>query len=175
MRGDNEISKNYNSSNNSIGIFFFFCGSSGKYRTKNNKNKKFSFMHHIITSVEKRGKGIIAITIIIIIFSLSGALRLLVENSFINYFKSTTQIYKSLKTIDQKLGGTTPLDVIVTFKQKKSPTKSISNQILLIWGIVLIVLRRSIKKMPMIRSIGLLPLKCKPYKKYTIILKQIPT
>ncbi len=95
-------------------------------KIKNNKDKKFSFMHHVITSVERRGKSITAITIIIIIFSLSGAPRLLVENSFINYFKSTTQIYKSLKTIDQKLGGTTPLDVVLTFKQEKGPTKSIS-------------------------------------------------
>jgi predicted RND superfamily exporter protein len=95
-------------------------------KTKEHKNKNFSFMHHVIVSVERRKKSIIGITFIIIIFSLSGAPKLLVENSFINYFKSTTEIYKSLKTIDQKLGGTTPLDVVITFKKDKSPVKSVS-------------------------------------------------
>ena len=42
-----------------------------------------------------------------------GVTRLVVENSFINYFKDTTEIYQGLKVIDEKLGGTTPLDVIV--------------------------------------------------------------
>ena len=38
-----------------------------------------------------------------------------VENSFINYFNKKTEIYKGMKLIDDKLGGTTPLDVIVKF------------------------------------------------------------
>jgi hypothetical protein len=41
-----------------------------------------------------------------------------VENSFINYFKSDTEIYKGMKQIDDKLGGTTPLDVIIKFEEK---------------------------------------------------------
>jgi len=36
-----------------------------------------------------------------------------VENSFIDYFKKSTEIYQGMKVIDQKLGGTTPLDVLV--------------------------------------------------------------
>jgi predicted RND superfamily exporter protein len=59
---------------------------------------------------------VIFITIVIVIFSLSGASRLYVENSFIDYFKSDTEIYQGMKTIDESLGGTTPLDVIITFK-----------------------------------------------------------
>ena len=39
-----------------------------------------------------------------------------VENSFIDYFKESTEIYQGMKIIDQKLGGTTPLDVIVQFE-----------------------------------------------------------
>ena len=34
--------------------------------------------------------------------------RLVVENSFIDYFKQSTEIYQGMKVIDQKLGGTTP-------------------------------------------------------------------
>ena len=39
-----------------------------------------------------------------------------VENSFIDYFKKDTEIYKGMKLIDDKLGGTTPLDIIIEFK-----------------------------------------------------------
>jgi len=42
-----------------------------------------------------------------------GGSKLMVENSFIDYFKKSTEIYQGMKVIDQKLGGTTPLDVIV--------------------------------------------------------------
>ena len=46
-----------------------------------------------------------------------------VENSFINYFKSNTEIYKGMKVIDENLGGTTPLDVIIKFKEDKNIVK----------------------------------------------------
>ncbi|MFT5042708.1 MAG: putative RND superfamily exporter protein [Hyphomicrobiaceae bacterium] len=42
-----------------------------------------------------------------------GVSTLSVENSFINYFKESTEIYQGMLLADQKLGGTTPLDVIV--------------------------------------------------------------
>ncbi len=44
-----------------------------------------------------------------------GITQLSVESSFVNYFRSSTDVYKSLSFIDQKLGGTTPLEVIVNF------------------------------------------------------------
>ncbi len=95
---------------------------------KKKSNKNFSFMHHIITTVERRQTLVISITVLLIIFSITALPKLLVENSFINYFKSTTEIYKSLKTIDQKLGGTTPLDVVVTFKKEQSSKPDVSKQ-----------------------------------------------
>lgn len=60
-------------------------------------------------------KIIFGATLIAIIFSITGASQLIVENSFINYFKKNTSIYKGMKIIDQELGGTTPLDVVLTF------------------------------------------------------------
>jgi len=39
--------------------------------------------------------------------------KLEVENSFIDYFKKDTEIHQGMKKIDQHLGGTTPLDVVV--------------------------------------------------------------
>ena len=60
-------------------------------------------------------------------FSLTGASRLIVENSFINYFKKDTQIYKSMKVIDEQLGGTTPLDIILTFPKAKEIQENTSD------------------------------------------------
>jgi predicted RND superfamily exporter protein len=62
---------------------------------------------------------IFVITGIIIILSFVGISRLEVENSFINYFSKKTEIYKGMKLIDEKLGGTTPLEVILKFPEKK--------------------------------------------------------
>jgi predicted RND superfamily exporter protein len=62
---------------------------------------------------------IFTITGLVIILSAIGISRLEVENSFINYFNKNTEIYKGMKLIDEKLGGTTPLEVILKFPQKK--------------------------------------------------------
>ena len=64
-------------------------------------------------------KSIYAITGIVIILSLIGISRLEVENSFINYFSKKTEIYKGMKLIDEELGGTTPLEVILKFPKKE--------------------------------------------------------
>ena len=64
-------------------------------------------------------KIIFVLTFIVIILSLVGINRLEVENSFINYFSKKTEIYKGMKLIDEKLGGTTPLEVILKFPIKE--------------------------------------------------------
>ena len=63
-------------------------------------------------------KVIFGSSVLIILLSLYGISKLEVENSFINYFNKKTEIYKGMKLIDDKLGGTTPLDVILKFPQK---------------------------------------------------------
>ena len=59
-----------------------------------------------------------------IFYSISGIIKLEVENSFINYFDKETEIYKGMKKIDDELGGTTPLNVILNFPTKKQKDKS---------------------------------------------------
>ncbi len=66
-------------------------------------------------------KIIFAISGMIVVLSLIGISRLEVENSFINYFSKKTEIYKGMKLIDEKLGGTTPLEVIIKFSKKELP------------------------------------------------------
>ena len=57
------------------------------------------------------GKKIIWISGIILLLSILGISYLEVENSFIDYFKKNTEIYKGMKVIDEQLGGTTLLDI----------------------------------------------------------------
>jgi predicted RND superfamily exporter protein len=59
--------------------------------------------------------SIFGVTIAVIILSIFGISKLEVENSFINYFDKDTEIYKGMKLIDEELGGTTPLEVIIKF------------------------------------------------------------
>ncbi len=80
--------------------------------------------------VEHYKNIIIVVSILVVLFSLSGAAKLIVENSFINYFRPSTEIYKGMEIIDSKLGGTTPLDVIVRFKDKtKTKAKTIQTNL----------------------------------------------
>ena len=68
---------------------------------------------------------VMAFSTIILILSIYGMTRLKVENSFINYFDKKTEIYQGMKLIDEKLGGTTPLEIILKFKD--SDNKSTKN------------------------------------------------
>lgn len=87
------------------------------------KNKPFTF--YVSNIVFTYRKTILVVTSLIVIFSISGATKLRVENSFIDYFKKNTQIYQGMKLIDQKLGGTTPLDVVITFKENSDDISKI--------------------------------------------------
>jgi predicted RND superfamily exporter protein len=71
---------------------------------------------------EFHGNKVIVLSIVCAIISLVGVSRLKVENSFINYFSKDTEIYQGMKLIDEKLGGTNPLDVILKFgAQQETP------------------------------------------------------
>jgi len=87
----------------------------------------FSLVQVCSKIVEKQGKLILLGSLILCIFSFSGASRLIVENSFINYFKQSTEIFKGMKIIDEKLGGTTPLDIILTFNTLKETSIATAN------------------------------------------------
>ena len=64
---------------------------------------------------KKRTILVLSLTSLILIASILGISKLEVENSFINYFDKETEIYKGMKKIDDDLGGTTPLNVILKF------------------------------------------------------------
>jgi len=84
------------------------------------KGEKESLIISFLSKVaQKNTKTIFASVGVVIAISISGILKLEVENSFINYFDEKTEIYKGMKLIDDKLGGTTPLNVIVKFPVKE--------------------------------------------------------
>ena len=56
---------------------------------------------------------VISASLLVLFLSSWGISKLTVENKFIDYFKSSTEIYKGLSLIDRKLGGTATLDVII--------------------------------------------------------------
>ena len=84
------------------------------------KEYKDSYITSFLRKVSiKNQKFIFSTSILIIILSIFGISKLEVENSFINYFSKKTEIYKGMKLIDEKLGGTTPLEIILKFPEKE--------------------------------------------------------
>ncbi len=81
---------------------------------------KFSLTSILAKFTQGHGPLILVISCIAFIISAVGISKLVVENSFIDYFKHTTEIYQGMKVIDQNLGGTTPLDVIVEIKNPET-------------------------------------------------------
>jgi|TARA_B110000211_G_scaffold215592_1_gene257943 predicted RND superfamily exporter protein len=87
------------------------------------KDTEKSFITSMLSSFTKNNKILIfGSTLFIILFSIIGISKLEVENSFINYFDKETEIYKGMKKIDDDLGGTTPLNIILKFPVKQKET-----------------------------------------------------
>jgi len=92
-----------------------FVNDSNIYFIKKESSKITNFFKD--KSINKKNI-VFGLTSIIIVLSIFGITKLEVENSFINYFNKNTEIYKGMKLIDDKLGGTTPLEVIIKFPKK---------------------------------------------------------
>ena len=56
---------------------------------------------------------ILSISIFITFLFLIGINNLKVENKFIDYFKKNTEIYQGMSELDEKLGGTATLDIVI--------------------------------------------------------------
>ncbi len=83
-----------------------------------NRNSVFT---NLLGKLSINNKSLIFTASILIFFiSVFGISKLEVENSFINYFSKDTEIYKGMKLIDEELGGTTPLEVIIKFPKKEN-------------------------------------------------------
>ena len=79
------------------------------------------FTAALARATERHGGKVLALALALALLSAYGIARLKVENSFINYFSSDTEIYRGLRLIDERLGGTTPLDIVLNFDSEHAP------------------------------------------------------
>lgn len=84
----------------------------------NGSRKKTAFTLHFSRAVENHGSWVWAGTLIVAVLSVVGFTRLQVENRFVDYFHSSTEIYKGLSVIDEHLGGTTSLEILLTANEE---------------------------------------------------------
>jgi predicted RND superfamily exporter protein len=99
------------------------------------KKEQESKITNFLGSISINSKNIIfGFTGVVIILSVIGISKLEVENSFINYFNKNTEIYKGMKLIDEELGGTTPLEVILKFPNTESEKKITEDDEFEDWG-----------------------------------------
>ena len=76
-------------------------------------DKSATFLENIL-NVIVRNKGLTIIILVgMFVLNIAGISQLTDENRFIDYFKKSTDIYQGLELVDQKLGGTVPLEVML--------------------------------------------------------------
>ncbi len=84
---------------------------------RQNHNSSASITAGIISAlanfVHRRRNFTLLLFVVLAAIGLSGLPQLSVENRFIDYYKEDTEIYQGMSLIDAKLGGTTPMDVII--------------------------------------------------------------
>lgn len=66
---------------------------------------------------EFHGGKILLLSLVVLSASIFGISKLVVENRFVDYFKSDSEIHQGLSVIDQQLGGTVTLDIILDADQ----------------------------------------------------------
>jgi predicted RND superfamily exporter protein len=93
----------------------------GKNSGGNDNSASFTSVFARFT--EHHGTLVLVIALALAALSAVGITRLEVENRFIDYFRSDTEIYQGMEIIDASLGGTTPMDIIL-----QAPTFAASEQ-----------------------------------------------
>jgi hypothetical protein len=105
-----------------VGLAFVLCFLLFPASTVSLRPGRPVFRHHDLTAaitrslarvIERFRKPTLAVYALLLVLGIGGLFRLSVENSFIDYFKKSTEIYQGMLLIDRHLGGTTPLDVIL--------------------------------------------------------------
>ncbi len=75
---------------------------------------------------ERHGRTIMVCAIVLIGLIAFGTSRLTVENSFVNYFRKSSDISQGMIFIDEKLGGTTPVDILITFPEETQEAEAVT-------------------------------------------------
>ncbi|MGB1667944.1 MAG: efflux RND transporter permease subunit [Pseudohongiellaceae bacterium] len=72
-------------------------------------------------ATDRLNNTVLVIYGLILLFSMMGLSQLRVENSFIDYFRESTEIYQGMSLFDEKLGGTLSFDVVVDLPDGGAP------------------------------------------------------
>ena len=86
--------------------------------SRSGKDKTRVFTLAVAAFIKRHQKIILCGSFLLAVVSMIGISKLEVENRFIDHFKSNTEIYKGMQVIDRKLGGTTPLNIVMNPDQK---------------------------------------------------------
>ncbi len=89
-------------------------------KEEKNYSLNLNFLKSFYPFAIKHSKYILGLNFVFFFLSIYGITNLNVENSFVKYFKKNTDIYKGMYLIDNELGGTTPLDIIIKFNDNDS-------------------------------------------------------
>ena len=84
-----------------------------KDETEYSSNLKLNLTGALASFTDKFKFNVLVLYALILAFSVIGLSKLRVENSFIDYFRESTEIYQGMRLFDDKLGGTLSFDVIV--------------------------------------------------------------
>ena len=82
---------------------------------------------HFARLTDHFGGSIILVSVLLVAVIGVGISRLQVENRFIDYFHETTEIYQGMELLDTALGGTIPLDIILSPPDQNSPLPGLEN------------------------------------------------
>ena len=86
-----------------------------------------TYMQVFASIVERFPTGVLVGAGLIALVSIYGISELKVENRFIDYFKSDTEIHQGMLVIDRNLGGTMSLDIIIDAPQQQDEVEPLAS------------------------------------------------
>lgn len=88
-----------------------------KDETKLSANLRLNLTSALAKATDSLNNKILLIYLGVVLVSGIGLAQLRVENSFIDYFRESTEIYQGMSLFDEKLGGTLSFDVVVNLPE----------------------------------------------------------
>lgn len=89
--------------------------------TKLSRDLKLNLTSALARLTDRLRGNVLVLYGLITVFAVIGLTQLRVENSFIDYFRESTEIYQGMTLFDEKLGGTLSFDVIVNLPEPEEP------------------------------------------------------
>lgn len=94
---------------------------SGEDSARGDKESDGAFTLKFSRFAERRRSVVLGVSLLAAVASAVGISQLKVENRFIDYFDDSTEIYRGMQVIDQRLGGTVTLDIVLDKPEEQAP------------------------------------------------------